>query len=36
MMRSQELQQERQGLWEQAIPGNINKANGNWPAVLAK
>jgi hypothetical protein len=25
-----------QGLWEQAIPGNINKANGNWPAVLAK
>ena len=25
-----------QGLWVQDIPGNINKANGNWPAVLAK
>ena len=25
-----------QGLWGQDIPGNINKANGNWPAVLAK
>ena len=25
-----------QGLWEQDIPGHIAKANGNWPAVLAK
>jgi hypothetical protein len=25
-----------QGLWEQDIPGNIVKANGNWPAVLTK
>lgn len=25
-----------QGRWEQDIPGNIAKANGNWPAVLDK
>lgn len=25
-----------QGLWEQDIPGNIDKANGNWPAVLTR
>ena len=25
-----------QGLWDQDIPGNITKANRNWPAVLTK
>ena len=28
--------QEVQATWQQDIPGNIAKANGNWPDVLAK